>query len=61
MAFLEDDLTYSFNKVQEGKDVQGVAVTLLAGSRGCGRRSLSELSKSLRGSGLGYYQGVSVC
>jgi hypothetical protein len=25
LAFLEDDLTYSFNKVQEGKDVQGVS------------------------------------
>jgi hypothetical protein len=59
LAFLEDDLTYSFNKVQEGKDVQGVSSHYLgkAPEDAGGDVLFPELSKSLRGSGLGYYQG----
>ena len=59
LAFLEDDLTYSFNKVQEGKDVQGVSSHFIgkAPEDAGGDLLFPELSNSLRGSGLGYYRG----
>jgi hypothetical protein len=57
LAFLEDDLVYTPSRCRKSKDVRAVTISW-QGSRGCGRRCpLSELSKSLRGSGLGYYQG----
>jgi hypothetical protein len=59
LAFLEDDLVYSFNKVQEGTDVQGVSSHYVGKApEGAGGDLLfPELGKGLRGSGLGYYQG----
>jgi hypothetical protein len=61
LAFLEDDLTYSFNKVQEGSDVQGVRSHFVGKAQTSedpgGDVLFPELSKSLGGSGLGYYQG----
>ena len=59
LAFLEDDLVYSFNKVQGSTDVQGVRSHYLgkAPEDAGGDILFPELSKGLRGSGLGYYQG----
>jgi hypothetical protein len=61
LAFLEDDLTYSFNKVQEGSDLQGVSSHFIGKAQTSedpgGDVLFPELSKSLGGSGLGYYQG----
>jgi hypothetical protein len=59
LAFLEDDLTYSFNKVQKGNDVQGIVSHYLgkAPEDAGGDALFPELSKGLRGSGLGYYYG----
>jgi hypothetical protein len=61
LAFLEDDLTYSFNKVQEGSDLQGVSSHFIGKSPTSedpgGDVLFPELSKSLGGSGLGYYYG----
>jgi hypothetical protein len=59
LAFLEDDLLYSFNKVQDGTDVQGVSSHYIgmAPKDAGGDLLFPELSKGLRGSGLGYYQG----
>jgi hypothetical protein len=61
LAFLEDDLTYSFNKVQKGSDVQGVSSHFIGMAQTSedpgGDVLFPELSKSLGGSGLGYYQG----
>jgi hypothetical protein len=59
LAFLEDDLTYSFNKVQEGSDLLGVSSHFIgmAPEDASGDLLFPELSKSLRGSGLGYYRG----
>jgi hypothetical protein len=63
LAFLEDDLTYSFNKVQEqeGSDLYGDSSHYLGKAQTSedpgGDVLFPELSKSLGGSGLGYYQG----
>jgi hypothetical protein len=59
LAFLEDDLVYSFNKVQEGTDVQGDSSHYIgkAPEDAGGDLLFPELSKGLRGSGLGYYRG----
>jgi hypothetical protein len=63
LAFLEDDLTYSFNKVQEqeGSDLHGDSSHYLGKAQTSedpgGDVLFPELSKSLGGSGLGYYQG----
>jgi hypothetical protein len=56
LAFLEDDLTYSFNKVQKGSDLQGVSSHFIGkGPEDAGSDLLfPELSKGLRGSGLGF-------
>jgi hypothetical protein len=59
LAFLEDDLVYSFNKVHEGTDVQADRSHYLgkAPEDAGGDVLFPELSKGLRGSGLGHYQG----
>jgi hypothetical protein len=59
LAFLEDDLVYSFNKVQEGNDLQGVSSHFIgkAPEDAGGDLLFPELSESLRGSGLGYWKG----
>jgi hypothetical protein len=61
LAFLEDNLTYSFNKVQEGSDLQGDSSHYLGNAQTSedpgGDVLFPELSKSLGGSGLGHYQG----
>jgi hypothetical protein len=59
LAFLEDDLTYSFNKVHEGSDLQGVSSNFIgkAPEDAGGDPLFPELSKSLGGSGLGYWKG----
>ena len=61
LAFLEDDLTYSFNKVQKGSDLQGVSSHFIGKAQTSedpgGDVLFPELSKSLGGSGLGYYRG----
>jgi hypothetical protein len=58
LAFLEDDLTYSFNKVQEGSDLQGVSSHFIGKAPTSedpgGDVLFPELSKSLGGSGLGF-------
>jgi hypothetical protein len=62
LGLFEDDLTYSFNKVQEGSDLQGVSSHLserLQTSEDPRRCSLPELSKSLGGSGLATTKGNS--
>jgi hypothetical protein len=61
LAFLEDDLTYSFNKVQKGSDLLGVSSHFAGMAKTSedpgGDVLFPELSKSLSGSGLGYYRG----
>jgi hypothetical protein len=59
LAFLEDDLTYSFSKVHEGTDLQGISSHFIgkAPEDAGGDLLFPELSKSLRGSGLGYWKG----